>query len=391
MTADIHPAGGRPVARSVLIGAAICLATLAAGLAHGSSEPERHWDGGAGIFSARTLPAVHVPESLWTQAQTDAAATSGISTVLWAEISIYGGFDDSHEPVAPARWDRLAELASIPVQSMIGRRARTALHPQPLRLHRPDQIGHRFLYQYDAWLSNVIYVEHVGEGWDGRFFDFHFLEEVFIQFDPAVTFRNNRRLNDNLFLWSRPAGWDAASSVDEYLFYMIQRNSIDFECAGRVWTDRDRMLWEAIVVNHSAHDWVHPTYHAPGALMCFRTRNNPDFQDTLGERTHYHAADGRRLGASVFDLDGASSIYFHQWTFLGGLYGNVLTRFNQSGTLWATARSEPARSVSGNRAHNLSCIHPNVGWSIPRGGYQKIQARIDFGRMSGADPRWLAR
>ncbi len=326
------------------------------------------------------------PSPLYTPSQLDAAATSATTPIRWAESSIYGGLDSQHYPLRPIPFSSLSAYASIPLQPILTAPATPIAEPSPLRLHLPAAIRHRFLYTYDSDLSNVIYVEHRAPRWNNRFFDFHFFEELFIHFNPSFTFRNGRRLNDNLFLWSRPAGWQPGVHRDEYLFYMIQSDSIFFECAGRVWTSANSLYWEATIVNHSTHNWVDPEYQAPGALMCFRTRNNPDFRDRLGVRTYYHDPTDTRLRQSVFDLDGNTISYYHQWTYLPDApYANILTKFNQAGDLWVVARSDPPRSVGGNRADGISCIHPNVGFATPRGAAQTVTARVDFAQISSTN------
>ncbi len=328
---------------------------------------------------------------LWSQSQLASAAAADLEPIRWAEACIYGGLDGDKMPLAPVDWPQLAQFASQPIQAVLLRAAEpNGAAVEPLRLHRPQTIAHRFLYDYDATLSNVIYVEHLGERWNGRFFDLHFFEEVFIPFDPAVTFRNGRRINDNLFLWSRPAGWQDNLSRDEYLFYMIQSDSIFFECAGRVWVEGATLHWDALVVNHSRHDWSHPDYYGSGALMCLRARNNPDFHDTTGARIYYHDAAGHRLTRSVQGIEGNSSIYFHQWTFMSdAAYSTCLTKYNQAGDLWITAAANTPRSVSGNKAQSFSCIHPNLGWAIPAGGSQLVSARVEFHHHTAASPNWL--
>lgn len=323
-------------------------------------------------------------ESFWTQAQMDAAATSGTTPLLWAEARIYGGLDAQNYPLAPVAWAELKTYASLPAQEFIQAEAQPTSQTQVLELHRPDAIASRFLYDYDAYLSNVIYVENHSEKWNNRFFDFHFLEDVFIPYSTHTTFRNGRRINDNLFLWSRPAHYEPGLSRDEFLFYMIQSNPIDFECAGHVWVDGNQMLWECAVINHSPYEWSPKDFYtATGGLLCFRTRNNPDFYDPLGQRVYYHDLNRRRLATNVYDLDGCVNQYYGHST-LAPPYSNMLTKFSQGGDLFLTAESTPNYSVGGNREAIISCIHANVGWMVPVGGFQKINATVTFHELSAA-------
>lgn len=323
-------------------------------------------------------------QGLWTPAQLAAAATSGTTPLRWAEAHIYGGLDAQNYPLAPVSWAELTTYASIPAQAFIQAEAQPTSQPQVLELHRPDSIAGRFLYDYDADLSNVIYVENHSPKWSNRFFDFHFLEEVFIPYSSYATFRNGRRINDNLFLWSRPAHYEPGLHRDEYLFYMIQSDPIDFECAGHVWVDGNQFLWECAVVNHSPYEWSpRDFYTATGGLLCFRTRNNPDFDDPLGQRVYYHDLNRRRVASNVYDLDGYVNQYFGHST-LALPYSNMLTKFNQAGDLFVTAESSPNYSVGGNREAMISCIHANVGWLVPSNSAQTINAKITFHELSRA-------
>jgi hypothetical protein len=166
---------------------------------------------------------------------------------------------------------------------------------------------------------------------------------------------------------------------------MIQSNSIYFECAGHIWVEGNQMFWQATIINHSECNWVYPEYNASGALMCFRARNNPDFGDERGQRIHYHSPDGRRLTKSVYDIDGYNSGYFHQWTWQPDAeYSNELTKLNQTSELWVDVQSEPPRSVGGNRGNDFSCIHANVGWSIPQGAWQTVNWAATFNNLTAA-------
>ncbi len=332
------------------------------------------------------LPLFACPaDSIWSQTQIDSAIVSGTAPILWAESNIYGGLNPNNVPVNPVSWDKLSAYASLPVQPII-RQIAVDAKTQVLKLHRPESISNRFLYFYDAELTNVIYVENRSQKWANRFFDLHFLEDIFVPLaDPKVNYRNNRAVNDNLFMWSRPAGHIDGISRDEWLFYMIQSASIYFECAGHIWVEGNQMFWETIVVNHSDFNWDQSETWAPGALMCFRTRNNPDFDDQLGQRIFYYYANGSKA-KSVYDTDGYSGIYYHQWAFPPDcIFSAKLTKYNQAGNLWVDVESNPGESAGGNRDQSMSCIHANVGWSIPKCSWQKINFTATFREYSRAD------
>lgn len=332
------------------------------------------------------LPAF--ADSLWTQAQLDAAATSATMPLLWAEAHIYGGLDDQNFPVTPVGWDELKTYASIPAQAFIQAEAQPIVLPQYLELHRPNEIASRLLWDYDAFLSNVIYVENHAPRWQNQIFDLHFLEEIFLAYSADVTFRNGRHINDNLFLWSRPAHFQPGMHRDEYLFYMIQSVPVFFECAGRIWVEGDQMRWECAIINHSIYDWTTDINNNPnGGLLCFRARNSPDFNDPNGDRIYFYDVSRRRLKQSVSAIDGTQTPdypYFYHRTNTPP-YCNMLSKFNQAGDLYLTAESSPRNSVAGNRTIGMSCIHANVGWAVPVGSYQTVNASFSFLALSRAD------
>jgi hypothetical protein len=322
---------------------------------------------------------------LWTPAQLDAAAASGATPLAWAAANIYPNGLGTYTPNTPIAWDRLPVYASKPVQEMLTRPPTPDAGLRALQLHLPAEVSDRFRYQYDAWLSNVVYVLHTQ--WDALF-DLHFMEEVFVQ-SGSEKFRNGRRLDDRRFILARPLGWDPDLDLDEYRFYFAQTTSINMEVAGRIWTERSRLHWEAVVVNHSAFNWVHPQTIAPGALMCFRSRNNvgpaprPDFRDPLGERIHYHLRSSvnqpyEELAQSVYDLDGHTSQYFHRWTYSDPYLENRLTKYDKTLARSIEVASSPPRSAHGNRSDGICCVHPNVGWSIPSGQSQQISMEAIF-------------
>ena len=321
----------------------------------------------SGVGAQNVPPA----EKLWTAAQIEQAGSPDY-VFRRSLMRLYGSSN-----TLIVDWAGIAKSASLPALRVLMAPAVDRETTTPLELKFPAELAPRIQVKYDAYLRNVIYVVH--KGWQDRFFDLHFFEDLFITPTSPLRFKN-RLIDDHRITWLRPPNYDPRRSRDEHRFYMMQGEPIDFEMAGRVWVEGQTLKFEATVINHSANDWIRNETDDAGALMCFRTRNNVDFRDVQGERVFYHDKQGTVTSQTVLQVDGLQRKYFNQWTDRpDSKFSNALTKFNQDHTLYCTFRSDPPRSVGGNREDGISCIHANLAFQIPRGQSQTVHAEVIFG------------
>lgn len=224
-----------------------------------------------------------------------------------------------------------------------------------LELMTPEELpSTRARAMWDGRERNVLYVRH--HDWNSTF-GMHLFEDLLVPTHSALRFKNNRRLDANRFQWTR----DGADLVGSF----SQSDPVGVEIRMRVRALANRVVVTGSVTNTGDVDWRGAS---PQALMCFRTRLNPEFADENGERIHvWKRREGREV--SVYELLGrGESPYFHfNVNTPDSELLPVIRKADREGRRRLTVFTDPPSTLLGNRHPGMSCIHANLALPLAPG------------------------
>lgn len=253
-------------------------------------------------------------------------------------------------------------LAIVFAVAMFG--GESAFAGSPLRLVLAcDMPAWQLVYDYDSRTSNVMYIIH--DGWGGDIFEIHICEDLEVPSTtwPAQHYFNNRKINADLIQWT--------AKGSEYDYHLRQTEVVNFEMGGRVYPRDNQVIIEGWFKNLDTLNWTGSL-----ALMCLRSRLNPDFHDNTGERIYlFDKVSGRR--SSVYSVVGYTSSYFNFW-MPDPVFGPRLQKANQSLQRYVTIETDPCRTLLGNRIDMICCIHGNVALDVAPGETANYRTIITF-------------